>query len=34
MQEIKEKYAVLEGHIIDINFEFIEYEDLKDYKKY
>ena len=33
MQEIKEKYSVSEDHIIDINFEFVEYEELKDYKK-
>ena len=25
--------GVKEDHIIDVNFEFIEYEELKDYKK-
>ena len=32
IDEIKEK-KVKEDHIIYINFEFIEFEDLKDYKK-
>ena len=33
IKELKEKYQVANDHIIDINFEFVEYEDLKDYKK-
>lgn len=33
IKELKEKYQVDNDHIIDINFEFVEYEDLKDYKK-
>lgn len=32
MQELKEK-GILENHILYINFEFIEYEELCDYKK-
>lgn len=32
IEEIKEK-DVKDNHIIYINFEFVEYEDLKDYKK-
>ncbi len=33
INEIKTKYNVDETHIISINFEFIEYEELRDYKK-
>ena len=33
IKELKEKYQVDNDHILDINFEFVEYEDLKDYKK-
>ena len=33
IDELKEKRKVDEEHIIFINFEFIEYEDLLDYKK-
>ena len=33
IKELKEKYQVANDHIIDINFEFVEYEELKDYKK-
>jgi len=33
MEEIKVNEKVDKNHIIDINFEYIEYEDLKDYKK-
>ena len=33
INEIKTKYNVDEAHIISINFEFIEYEELRDYKK-
>jgi len=33
IDELKEKRKVDEDHIIFINFEFIEYEDLLDYKK-
>ena len=32
MQELKEK-KINEQHIIYINFEFIEFEELQDYKK-
>ena len=32
MDEIKEN-GIKENHIIYINFEFVEFEDLKDYKK-
>ena len=33
INEIRTKYNVDEAHIISINFEFIEYEELRDYKK-
>ncbi len=33
IQELKEKNHISDDHIIFINFEFIEYEDLLDYKK-
>ncbi len=33
IEELKQKRNVDEAHIIFINFEFIEYEDLLDYKK-
>lgn len=33
IEEIKGKYKVDDSHIIKINFEFIEYDELKDYKK-
>ena len=33
MDELKTKKKVKEDHIIFINFEFIEFEDLLDYKK-
>ncbi len=33
INELKEKRKVLENHIIFINFEFIEFEELLDYKK-
>lgn len=33
IDEIKKDNNVLDDHIININFEFIEYEDLRDYKK-
>ena len=33
IEELKEKRNIDEEHIIFINFEFIEYEDLLDYKK-
>ena len=32
IKELKDD-GVEEDHIIDVNFEFIEYEELKDYKK-
>ena len=32
IEEIKEK-GIEEDHILYINFEFVEFEDLKDYKK-
>ena len=33
ISELKEKRKIDEKHIIFINFEFIEYEELLDYKK-
>ena len=33
MDELKEKEKVDKDHIISINFEFIEFEELLDYKK-
>ncbi len=33
MQELKEKREIDDNHIININFEFVENEELKDYKK-
>ena len=33
MDELKNNKKVKEDHIIYINFEFIEFEDLLDYKK-
>ena len=33
VDELKEKNKVDDEHIIFINFEFIEFEDLLDYKK-
>ena len=33
IEELKEKRKIDEKHIIFINFEFIEFEDLLDYKK-
>ena len=32
VEEIKDK-GVLENHIIYVNFELVEFEELKDYKK-
>lgn len=33
IDELKNRQNIDERHIIKINFEFVEYEDLKDYKK-
>lgn len=34
MDEIERKNKVDEKHIININFEFIEYEELRDLKNF